>query len=63
MKVIVVEDLGADSLSSTAPAAVEGTPNNLIVRVSGKRQAVRKGDTVHITTEPAQRARVRHRDR
>ena len=38
--------------SSTAPA-VEGTPSNVIVRVSA-RDTVHKGDVIHVTTDPHQ---------
>jgi multiple sugar transport system ATP-binding protein len=50
VRVTVVEELGADAFVYGS-SGVEGTPSNIIVRVSG-RDAVRKGDTIHVTTDP-----------
>ncbi len=50
VEVTVVEELGADAFVY-GTSGVEGTPNNIIVRVSA-RDAVHKGDVVHVTTEP-----------
>src|SRR6478736_378451 len=50
VKVTVVEELGADSFVY-GTCDVEGTPNNIIVRV-GARDSVRKGETIHVTTDP-----------
>ena len=50
VRVTVVEELGADAFVY-GTSGVEGTPNNNIVRVSG-RDTVRKGDTIHVTTDP-----------
>jgi multiple sugar transport system ATP-binding protein len=50
VRVTVVEELGADAFVY-GTSGVEGTPNNIIVRVSG-RDTVRKGDTIHVTTDP-----------
>ena len=48
--VTVVEELGADAfLYGTSD--VEGTPNTIVVRV-GARDTVRKGDVIHVTTDP-----------
>ncbi|MCW2813405.1 MAG: sugar transporter ATP-binding protein [Nocardioides sp.] len=52
VRVTVVEDLGADGYVY-GTSGVEGAPANIIVRVSGRDQ-VRKGDTIHVTTDPAQ---------
>ncbi|WP_295659060.1 ABC transporter ATP-binding protein [uncultured Nocardioides sp.] len=49
--VTVVEELGADGFVY-GTSDVEGTPSNVIVRVSGGRDSVRKGDTIHVTTDP-----------
>jgi multiple sugar transport system ATP-binding protein len=49
--VTVVEELGADGFVY-GNCDVEGTPNNVIVRVSG-RDKVAKGDTIYVTTDPA----------
>ena len=49
--VTVVEELGADGFVY-GTSDVEGTPSNVIVRVSGGRDSVRKGDTIHVTTYP-----------
>ena len=48
--VTVVEELGADAFVY-GNCDVEGTPNNVIVRVTG-RDAVTKGDTIYVTTDP-----------
>ncbi|MFT3874471.1 MAG: sn-glycerol-3-phosphate ABC transporter ATP-binding protein UgpC [Nocardioides sp.] len=48
--VTVVEELGADGFVY-GTCDVEGTPSNVIVRVSA-RDAVRKGDVIHVTTDP-----------
>jgi multiple sugar transport system ATP-binding protein len=48
--VTVVEELGADGFVY-GTSDVEGTPSNVIVRVSG-RDSVAKGDTVYVTTDP-----------
>ena len=61
VRVTVVEELGADAFVY-GTSGVEGTPNNIIVRVS-HRDTVHKGDTIHVTTDPQARARVRHRHR
>ncbi len=50
VSVTVVEDLGADGFVY-GNCDVEGTPNNVIVRVSG-RDHVGKGDTIYVTTDP-----------
>jgi multiple sugar transport system ATP-binding protein len=50
VKVTVVEDLGADAYVY-GTCGVEGTPNNVIIRVSG-RDHVRKGETMYVTTDP-----------
>jgi multiple sugar transport system ATP-binding protein len=48
--VTVVEELGADGfVYGTSP--VEGTPHDLIVRVSA-RDTIHKGDTIYVTTDP-----------
>jgi multiple sugar transport system ATP-binding protein len=52
VRVTVVEDLGADAYVY-GTSGVEGTPNNIIIRVSG-RDHVRKGETIHVTTDPHQ---------
>ncbi|WP_370248933.1 ABC transporter ATP-binding protein [Nocardioides sp.] len=51
VRVTVVEELGADNFVY-GTSDVEGTPSNVIIRLPG-RDAVRKGDTVHVTTDPA----------
>ncbi len=51
VRVTVVEELGADSFIY-GTSGVEGTPSNIIVRISD-RGAVSKGDTVYVTTDPA----------
>ena len=48
--VTVVEELGADAFVY-GTSGVEGTPSNVIVRVSA-RDAVHKGDTLYVTTDP-----------
>jgi multiple sugar transport system ATP-binding protein len=49
--VTVVEELGADGFVY-GTSDVEGVPGNVIVRVSSARDSVRKGDTIHVTTDP-----------
>ncbi|MFN8194325.1 MAG: sn-glycerol-3-phosphate ABC transporter ATP-binding protein UgpC [Nocardioidaceae bacterium] len=49
--VTVVEELGADGFVY-GNCDVEGTPSNVIVRVSA-RDSVHKGDVIHVTTDPA----------
>jgi multiple sugar transport system ATP-binding protein len=49
--VTVVEELGADGFVY-GTCDVEGVPGNVIVRVSSARDSVRKGDTIHVTTDP-----------
>jgi multiple sugar transport system ATP-binding protein len=48
--VTVVEDLGADGFVY-GNCDVEGTPSNVIVRVSG-RDKIAKGDRIYVTTDP-----------
>jgi multiple sugar transport system ATP-binding protein len=48
--VTVVEDLGADQFVY-GTCDVEGTPGNIIIRVSG-RGSTNKGDVIHVTTDP-----------
>jgi multiple sugar transport system ATP-binding protein len=50
VEVTVVEELGADAFVY-GTSGVEGTPNSIIVRVSA-RDAVHKGDVIHVTTDP-----------
>ena len=50
VKVTVVEELGADAFVY-GTSGVEGTPSNVIVRVSA-RDTVHKGDTLFVTTDP-----------
>jgi multiple sugar transport system ATP-binding protein len=50
ISVTVVEDLGADAFVY-GTSDVEGTPNTIIVRVSG-RGKIGKGDVIHVTTDP-----------
>ncbi len=50
VRVTVVEELGADAFVY-GTSGVEGTPSNIIVRVTG-RDHVRKGETIHVTTDP-----------
>jgi multiple sugar transport system ATP-binding protein len=51
VNVTVVEELGADAFVY-GTSGVEGTPHDIIVRVSG-RDAVHKGETIYVTTDPA----------
>ena len=51
VKVTVVEELGADGFIY-GTSDVEGTPGNVIVRVSSARGSVSKGDTIYVTTDP-----------
>jgi multiple sugar transport system ATP-binding protein len=51
VRVTVVEELGADAFVYGS-SGVEGTPNNIIVRVNG-RDSVHKGDTIYVTTDPS----------
>jgi multiple sugar transport system ATP-binding protein len=48
--VTVVEELGADEFVY-GNCDVEGTPGNIIIRVSGRGQA-HKGETIYVTTDP-----------
>jgi multiple sugar transport system ATP-binding protein len=48
--VTVVEELGADGFVY-GTSDVEGTPSNIIVRVSG-RDSVKKGERIYVTTDP-----------
>ncbi len=50
VEVTVVEELGSDAFVY-GTSGVEGTPANIIVRVSG-RDSVHKGDVLHVTTDP-----------
>src|SRR6478609_2367354 len=50
VRITVVEELGADSFVY-GTSDVEGTPSNVIVRVSG-RQHPQKGETLYVTTDP-----------
>jgi multiple sugar transport system ATP-binding protein len=50
VQVTVVEDLGADAFVY-GTSDVEGTPSNIIIRVSG-RDHVHKGETLWVTTDP-----------
>ncbi len=50
VRATVVEELGADAFIY-GTSGVEGTPNNIIIRVSG-RDSVHKGDTLYVTTDP-----------
>jgi len=50
VSVTVVEELGSDSFVYGS-SDVEGTPSNIIVRVSS-RDRVAKGDTLYVTTDP-----------
>ncbi|WP_228941350.1 ABC transporter ATP-binding protein [Nocardioides sp. Leaf374] len=50
VRVTVVEELGADAFVY-GTSGVEGTPNNIIVRVNG-RDHVHKGETIYVTTDP-----------
>jgi len=49
--VTVVEELGADGFVY-GTCDVEGTPSNIIVRVSSARDSVNKGDRIYVTTDP-----------
>jgi len=51
VNVTVVEELGADGFVY-GTCDVEGTPSNVIVRISSARDSVRKGDTIYVTTDP-----------
>jgi multiple sugar transport system ATP-binding protein len=48
--VTVVEELGADNFVY-GTSGVEGTPANVIIRISG-RATMHKGETLHVTTDP-----------
>jgi multiple sugar transport system ATP-binding protein len=50
VSVTVVEELGADAFVY-GTSDVEGTPSNIVVRVS-TRDSVHKGDVLHVTTDP-----------
>jgi multiple sugar transport system ATP-binding protein len=50
--VTVVEELGADGFVY-GTSDVEGTPGNVIVRVSSARDSIHKGDTIYVTTDPS----------
>jgi multiple sugar transport system ATP-binding protein len=50
VRVTVVEELGSDAFVY-GTSGIEGTPNNIIVRVAA-RDTVRKGDTIFVTTDP-----------
>ena len=50
VEVTVVEELGADAFVY-GTSGVEGTPTNVIVRVTG-RDHVHKGETIYVTTDP-----------
>ena len=50
--VTVVEELGSDAFVY-GTSGVEGTPSQVIVRVTG-RDTVHKGDVIHVTTDPHQ---------
>jgi multiple sugar transport system ATP-binding protein len=52
VRVTVVEELGSDEFVY-GTSGVSGTPNNIIVRLRD-RGSVRKGDTIHLTTDPQQ---------
>ena len=49
--VTVVEELGADGFVY-GTCDIEGTPSNVIVRVSSARDSVKKGETIYVTTDP-----------
>jgi multiple sugar transport system ATP-binding protein len=49
--VSVIEELGADAFVYGS-CEVQGTPHDVIVRVPG-RDSTRKGDVLHVTTDPA----------
>ena len=48
----MVEELGSDAFVY-GTSDVEGTPANMIVRISA-RDTVHKGDVLHVTTDPHQ---------
>ena len=48
----MVEELGSDAFVY-GTSGVEGTPSNVIVRVSAATR-VHKGDVLHVTTDPHQ---------
>jgi multiple sugar transport system ATP-binding protein len=50
VRVTVVEELGADAFIY-GTSGVEGTPNNIIVRLSS-RDTLHKGETIYVTTDP-----------
>ena len=50
VQVTVVEELGSDSFVY-GTCDVEGTPSNVIIRVSARDQ-IGKGDTLYVTTDP-----------
>src|SRR4051812_30461520 len=50
VRVTVVEDLGSDAFVH-GTSGVEGTPNNIVIRVSG-RDHPQKGETMYVTTDP-----------
>src|SRR6478735_8081868 len=50
VRVTVVEDLGADAFVH-GTSGVEGTPNNIVIRVSGRNHP-KKGETMYVTTDP-----------
>ncbi|RLV51245.1 sn-glycerol-3-phosphate ABC transporter ATP-binding protein UgpC [Nocardioides mangrovicus] len=50
VQVTVVEQLGADEFVY-GTCDVEGTPGNVIIRVS-HRNSVQKGETIHVSTDP-----------
>jgi len=50
VRVTVVEELGSDAFVY-GTSGIEGAPNNIIVRVSG-RDSVHKGETIYVTTDP-----------
>jgi multiple sugar transport system ATP-binding protein len=50
VRVTVVEDLGSDAFVY-GTSGVEGTPNNIVIRVSG-RDHPHKGETMYVTTDP-----------
>jgi multiple sugar transport system ATP-binding protein len=49
--VTVVEELGADGFAY-GTCDVDGTPTDVIVRISSARDSVHKGDTIYVTTDP-----------
>src|SRR5690349_4967049 len=50
VQVTVVEDLGSDAFVY-GNCDVEGTPSNIIIRVSGRNHP-QKGETMYVTTDP-----------